>query len=32
MAEGFLLPGMDMITKPFDLDNLARRVREMVTK
>jgi PAS domain S-box-containing protein len=32
MAEGFLLPGMDMITKPFDLDNLSRRVREMVTK
>ena len=32
MAEGFLLPGMDMITKPFDLDNLSQRVREMVAK
>jgi PAS domain S-box-containing protein len=32
MAEGFLLPGMEMITKPFDLDNFSRRVREMVKK
>jgi len=32
IAEGFLQPGMEMITKPFDLDNLSRRVREMVGK
>jgi PAS domain S-box-containing protein len=32
MAEGFLLPGMEMITKPFDLDNLSIRVRDLVTK
>ncbi|CAN5278144.1 hypothetical protein BH11PSE4_BH11PSE4_16820 [soil metagenome] len=31
IAEGFLQPGMEMITKPFDLDNLSRRIREMVT-
>jgi PAS domain S-box-containing protein len=31
IAKGFLLPGMEMITKPFDLDNLSRRVRSMVT-
>jgi CheY-like chemotaxis protein len=31
MAKGFLLPGMEMITKPFDLDNLSRRIRAMVT-
>lgn len=30
MAKGFLLPGMEMITKPFDLDNLSRRIRAMV--
>ena len=30
VANGFLQPGMEMITKPFDLDNLSRRVREMV--
>lgn len=30
IAKGFLQPGMDMITKPFDLDDLARRVRDMV--
>jgi len=30
MAEGFLLPGMEMITKPFDLDVLSRRIRAMV--
>jgi hypothetical protein len=30
VAKGFLQPGMEMITKPFDLDNLAQRVREMV--
>jgi PAS domain S-box-containing protein len=32
MAQGFLLPGMEMITKPFDLDKLSMRVRAMVTK
>jgi PAS domain S-box-containing protein len=31
IAEGFLQPGMEMITKPFDLDNLSRRIRAMVT-
>ena len=25
IADGFLQPGMEMITKPFDLDNLSRR-------
>ncbi len=30
MAEGFLLPGMEMITKPFDLDVLSRRIRTMI--
>ncbi|OYU91132.1 MAG: hybrid sensor histidine kinase/response regulator [Bradyrhizobiaceae bacterium PARB1] len=30
MAEGFLLPGMEMITKPFDLDNLSQRIRTMI--
>ena len=25
ITDGFLLPGMEMITKPFDLDNLSRR-------
>ncbi|MET0719742.1 MAG: response regulator [Tardiphaga sp.] len=32
IAEGFLQPGMEMITKPFDLDDLSKRVREMVAK
>jgi PAS domain S-box-containing protein len=31
IAKGFLQSGMEMITKPFDLDNLAQRVREMVS-
>ena len=31
ITDGFLLPGMEMITKPFDLDNLSRRVRAMVS-
>jgi CheY-like chemotaxis protein len=31
MADGFLQPGMEMITKPFDLGNLSRRVRAMVS-
>jgi CheY-like chemotaxis protein len=32
IAKGFLLEGMEMITKPFDLDNLSRRVRAMVSR
>jgi len=31
IADGFLQPGMEMITKPFDLGNLSRRVRAMVS-
>jgi len=31
IANGFLQPGMEMITKPFDLDNLSRRIRAMVS-
>jgi hypothetical protein len=31
IADGFLQPGMGMITKPFDLDDLSRRVRAMVS-
>jgi PAS domain S-box-containing protein len=31
IADGFLQPGMEMITKPFDLDHLSRRVRAMVS-
>lgn len=31
IADGFLQPGMEMITKPFDLGNLSRRVRTMVS-
>ena len=31
MADGFLQPGMEMITKPFDLDHLSRRIRSMVS-
>ena len=30
IADGFLQPGMEMITKPFDLDDLSRRVRELI--
>ncbi len=32
IADGFLQPGMEMITKPFDLDNLSRRIRAIVTR
>jgi PAS domain S-box-containing protein len=32
IADGFLQPGMEMITKPFDLDNLSRRIRAMVSR
>ncbi len=31
MSEGFLQPGMEMITKPFDLDHLAQRIRAMIS-
>ncbi len=31
ISEGFLQPGMEMITKPFDLDHLSRRIRAMVS-
>jgi PAS domain S-box-containing protein len=31
MADGFLQPGMEMITKPFDLDHLAQRIRVMIS-
>jgi PAS domain S-box-containing protein len=31
IAEGFLQPGMEMITKPFDLDNLSQRIRDMIS-
>ena len=31
LADGFLQPGMEMITKPFDLDNLSRRIRTMTS-
>jgi hypothetical protein len=31
IADGFLQPGMEMITKPFDLDNLSQRIRSMVS-
>jgi PAS domain S-box-containing protein len=30
IADGFLQPGMEMITKPFDLDNLSRRIRDII--
>jgi PAS domain S-box-containing protein len=30
ISDGFLQAGMEMITKPFDLDNLSRRIRAMV--
>ena len=31
IADGFLQPGMEMITKPFDLDNLSRRILAMIS-
>src|SRR5216684_4750618 len=31
MSDGFLQPGMEMITKPFDLDILSRRIRAMIS-
>ena len=32
ISEGFLQPGMEMITKPFDLGNLSRKIRSMVSR
>lgn len=32
LAKGFLQPGMDMMTKPFDLDKFSQRVRDMVSR
>src|SRR6202165_3949021 len=31
ISDGFLESGMEMITKPFDLDNLSRRIRAMAS-
>jgi CheY-like chemotaxis protein len=31
LSNGFLQPGMEMITKPFDLDHLSQRIREMAS-
>ena len=31
IADGFLQPGMEMITKPFDLDHLSQRIRAMAS-
>src|ERR1700687_4667347 len=31
ISDGFLESGMEMITKPFDLDNLSQRVRAMIS-
>ncbi|HMI12780.1 MAG TPA: PAS domain-containing protein [Bradyrhizobium sp.] len=31
ISDGFLQPGMEMVTKPFDLDNLSQRIRAMVS-
>ncbi len=32
LASGFLAPGMEMITKPFAMDSLARRIAELLRK
>jgi DNA-binding response OmpR family regulator len=32
LASGFLEPGMEMITKPFAMDALARRIADMLRK
>jgi CheY-like chemotaxis protein len=32
VANGFLAPGMEMMTKPFPVDALALRIREMVSR
>src|ERR1700730_8611315 len=31
ISQGFLQPGIEMITKPFELDNLLRKIRSMVS-
>ena len=31
ISDAFLQPGMEMITKPFDLDHLSRRIRAMIS-
>jgi len=31
ISDGFLQPGMEMITKPFDLNHLAQRIRAMIS-
>jgi PAS domain S-box-containing protein len=31
ISEGFLQPGMELVTKPFDLDHLAQRIRAMIS-
>jgi PAS domain S-box-containing protein len=31
MSEGFLQPGMELITKPFDLNHFAQRIRAMIS-
>jgi PAS domain S-box-containing protein len=31
ISEGFLQPGMELVTKPFDLDHLAWRIRGMIS-
>jgi hypothetical protein len=31
IADGFLQPGMEMITKPFDLEHLSQRIRAMIS-
>jgi DNA-binding response OmpR family regulator len=30
MANGFLAPGLEMVTKPFAVDALAARIRDMI--
>jgi DNA-binding response OmpR family regulator len=30
MANGFLAPGMELVTKPFAVDALAARIRDMI--
>jgi PAS domain S-box-containing protein len=31
MSQGFLQPGMELVTKPFELDHLAQRIRAMIS-
>jgi len=31
ISDGFLQPGMEMITKPFDLEHLSQRIRAMIS-